>query len=105
MIRVAFTCFVASLLLITWLDDIYQSGQTPNDPSNDCSCAENDTYLATETHELSASKVVKDVPDLSEMFRPAEVRINFALANPLPSSFRVLRRDATSLYVFMSLQR
>jgi len=105
MIRAFFTCFVAFLLLITWLDDIYLGGQTPNDLSDDCSFSENDTYLPSEAPDHCSKRDVEDRPLLAETFRPSEGRIGFSLGSCFMSSFRFPQRLVSLLYVFMSLQR
>ncbi len=105
MTRAFFSCFVSFLLLITWLDDIYLGGQTPDDPSDDSSFSENDTYLPSEAPDLCSKGDVKDRPLFAETLRPTEARIGFPMGSHFLSPFRVHHKLGSLLYVFMSLQR
>jgi len=105
MIRTYFTCFAAFLLLITWLDDIYLGGQTPDDPSDDCSFSENDTFLPSEAPEHCSNSDIKDRPNFTNTIRVNEARIGFLSGTPFLSFFLVPHRLTSLVYVFMSLQR
>jgi len=105
MTRAFFTCFVSFLLLITWLDDIYLGGQTPDDPSDDSSFSENDTYLPSEAPDLCSKGDVKDRSLFAETFRPISARIGLPTGSYLLPPFSFHHKLGSLLYVFMSLQR
>jgi hypothetical protein len=105
MTRVFFTCFVSFLLLITWLDDIYLGGQTPDDPSDGSSFSENDTYLPSKAPDLCSKGDVKDRSLFAETFRSTEARIVLPTGSYVLSHFNFHHKLGSLLYVFMSLQR
>jgi len=104
MIRAIFTGFLASLLLITWADDIYLGSQTPDDPSNDCSCFDNDNFLSGEVQQSSLIRIVKDLPLIQGAFASIQVGNPFVLGQSLPVSIKP-RLGISLVYLFMSLLR
>ncbi len=104
MIRAIFACFLASLLLITWADDIYLGDQTPDDPSDDCGYSDNDIFISGEAQQNLLIKTVTDLPILLGSFDSTEARTQFLLDEHLLTSFRP-RLGLPLFYVFMSLVR
>ena len=104
MIRTIFTCFAASLLLITWADDIYLGSQYPDDPSDDCCVSDNDNFLPCEVQQCSWIKAVTDLPLFQGMFDANEARAPFILGQIFLTPVKP-RRSLSLFYLFMSLLR
>ena len=104
MIRAILNGFLASLLLITWADDIYLGSQTLDDPSGDCCSFDNDNFLPSEVRQSSLIRIVADLPLFMGTFDSNEARTPFVFGQS--SLTPVTPRLGLSLfYVFMSLLR
>ena len=104
MIRAIFTAFLASLLLITWADDIYSANQIPDDPLDDCCTSDNDIFLPCEVQQCSWIKTVADLPLFQGMFDANEARAPFILGQSFLTPVKP-RRSLSLFYLFMSLLR
>ena|ERR1700756_288737 len=104
MIRAILNGFLASLLLITWADDICLGSQTPDDPAGDCCAFDNDNFLPCEVRQSSLIRIVADLPSFMGTDDPNEAITPFVLGQSFQTP--VTPRVGLSLfYVFMSLLR
>lgn len=104
MIRAIFTGFLASLLLITWADDICLGNQTPDDPSDDCCSFDNDNFLPCEVRQNSLIRIATDLSVFQGTFDSNEARVPFALGQSSLTPVKP-RLSLSLFYIFMSLLR
>ena len=104
MIRAILNGFLASLLLITWADDIYLGSQTPNEPPGDCCSYDNDNFLPCEVRQSSLIRIVTDLPLFQGTFDSNEARTPFLLGQGSLTPVKP-RLGLSLFYVFMSLLR
>jgi len=104
MFRTIFTGFLASLLLITWADDIYSANQIPDDPSDDCCTSDNDNFLPCEVQHHSLIKTVADLPFFQGIIDANEAQVSFLVSQGFLTPIRP-RQSLSLFYLFMSLLR
>ena len=104
MIRAILKGFLASLLLITWADDIYLGSQTPDEPSGDCCSYDNDNFLPCEVRQSSLIRIVTDLPLFQGTFDSNDASTPFVLGQSSLTPVKP-RLGLSLFYVFMSLLR
>jgi hypothetical protein len=102
MIRAILNSFVASLILITWADDVYLGSQTIADSSDECCSVDNDNFLPCEVRQSLLVRIIIDGPLSHSQFDWSKTEVLSFFHQLFVTSLKP-RWGLSLYYMFMSL--